>query len=313
MEATLIEVISSRTNPGIDPHLHIWGWEIPTYLFLGGLVAGIMILLPALELRTGKRPQGTGAMLAPFVALGLMSLGMLALLVDLSYPTHVFRFYMSWVPSSPMSWGGWIVAVVSPALVLLGLGGLDDSWRQKLGRIPGISALFSWVDTNRRAVLWTSLLVGIALGTYTGLLLGTMPARPSWNTALLGPLFLTSGISTGAALLLLSGVEGEEQHTLVRWDTAAIAVELGLLALIGASFAGGDLVGRAAIEPVLGGAWTPAFWGLVVGAGLLVPLMMNVTELNRRLPMSRVAPVLVLCGGFVLRWILVAVGQETQL
>lgn len=29
-------IISGRMNPEIDPILHIWGWEIPLYLFLGG-------------------------------------------------------------------------------------------------------------------------------------------------------------------------------------------------------------------------------------------------------------------------------------
>jgi formate-dependent nitrite reductase membrane component NrfD len=35
-------IISGRNNPEIDPHLHIWGWEISLYLFIGGLVAGIL-------------------------------------------------------------------------------------------------------------------------------------------------------------------------------------------------------------------------------------------------------------------------------
>ena len=38
------EIVSTRTNPMIDPAIHIWGWEIPVYLFLGGLVAGMMMI-----------------------------------------------------------------------------------------------------------------------------------------------------------------------------------------------------------------------------------------------------------------------------
>ena len=38
------EITSTRTNHLIDPSLHIWGWEIPVYLFLGGMVAGIMLI-----------------------------------------------------------------------------------------------------------------------------------------------------------------------------------------------------------------------------------------------------------------------------
>ncbi len=34
--------ISGRDIPNIDPFLNIWHWEIPVYLYLGGLSAGIM-------------------------------------------------------------------------------------------------------------------------------------------------------------------------------------------------------------------------------------------------------------------------------
>ena len=38
------EITNTRHNHLIDPTMHVWGWEIPLYLFLGGVVAGIMIL-----------------------------------------------------------------------------------------------------------------------------------------------------------------------------------------------------------------------------------------------------------------------------
>ena len=34
--------VSGRNIPNIDPSLHIWHWQIPVYLFLGGLAAGIL-------------------------------------------------------------------------------------------------------------------------------------------------------------------------------------------------------------------------------------------------------------------------------
>ena len=40
----MLEITTTRHNPLIDPHLAVWSWEIPVYLFLGGLVAGMMIL-----------------------------------------------------------------------------------------------------------------------------------------------------------------------------------------------------------------------------------------------------------------------------
>ena len=40
----MLEITSTRHNPMVDPVLSVWGWEIPVYLFVGGLVAGMMIL-----------------------------------------------------------------------------------------------------------------------------------------------------------------------------------------------------------------------------------------------------------------------------
>ena len=40
----MLELLTTRHNPMIDPILQVWGWEIPVYLFLGGWVAGAMVL-----------------------------------------------------------------------------------------------------------------------------------------------------------------------------------------------------------------------------------------------------------------------------
>ena len=53
------EYTTTRTNAFIDPHVHVWHYEIPVYLFLGGIVAGIMVLSTAagaaLDLWLGDR------------------------------------------------------------------------------------------------------------------------------------------------------------------------------------------------------------------------------------------------------------------
>ncbi len=314
-----VEIIHGRGNPAIDgAHgLHVWGWEVPTYLFLGGIVAGTMILLVAWELTTRERPRSLAAQLVPFLSAGLMSVGMLALLVDLEYPGHLYRFFMAFQPTSPMSWGSWLIALVYPVLVALGVGALSepvrDRVREWLAPVRGlVDGAFRLADTYRRPILWTSLVFGIGVGIYTGLLLGTMVARPMWNTALLGPLFLTSGISTGAAAMLLLPLDEREQHHFVRWDAIAIVAELVLVAVMLVSFATGGEASRHAVSSLLGGEWTPWFWSFVVIGGLLVPLTLAGMEIRLGRPTIRLAPALVLVGGFALRAILVAAGQETS-
>ncbi|MCF6278406.1 MAG: polysulfide reductase NrfD, partial [Anaerolineales bacterium] len=66
---------------------------------------------------------------------------------------------------------------------------------------------------------------------------------------------------------------------------------------------------KAAGAMILGGPYTAMFWGLVVVAGLVAPLILNLVELKRNIPGTRFAPVLILVGGLVLRVVFVAAGQ----
>jgi formate-dependent nitrite reductase membrane component NrfD len=46
-----------------------------------------------------------------------------------------------------------------------------------------------------------TVLFGLGLGLYTGILLNTIPARPLWNSSILPFLFLASGLASGCAFL----------------------------------------------------------------------------------------------------------------
>jgi formate-dependent nitrite reductase membrane component NrfD len=317
MTSQLLETVTTRANPQIDPSLHVWGWQIVLYLFLGGLVAGILILTAALELKPGQRTRTRALSAMPFVALALLSFGMLFLWLDLEHRLWAWRFYATFRPTSPMSWGAWILVLVYPAGLLFGLGSFDASQRIRLlgGTHERLRAslreLLAFGDRFRRPLLLANVGLGVALGLYTGLLLGTMPARLAWNSAVLGPLFLASGISTGAATLLLLKLPEDERRTLVRWDLVAIGAELVLLALMLVGFGTSGEAGRYAAHGFLGGPYTAVFWSLVVVMGLLVPLAMEFLESRRRLPFIALVPVLILAGGLALRWILLVAGQHS--
>ena len=316
MNTTLLESVTTRANHLIDPGLAIWGWQITVYLFLGGMVAGILSLSALLELRHGK-PASRVFRTAPFLALGILSLGMGALFLDLEYPLHVWRFYTRFQLASPMSWGSWILVAVYPAAFVFGLGSLGESGRAAIRKwIPtSLQGMYGKVEKHaidrRREILIGNFFIGLGLGVYTGLLLGTMAARLQWNSALLGPLFLVSGLSTGAAFLLLTGLDEEERKRIVRWDVNAIGTELVLILLMLIGFAYGTESARLAAANFLGGPYTPAFWSLVVILGLVVPLLMEAMEARRHLPFTLVTPALVLVGGLALRAILLVAGQES--
>ena len=314
----MVEIDLVRHNHLIDPQLAIWGWEIPVYLFLGGLTAGVMVLTALLGLRGKGEGLSRWARWLPFAAPALLSAGMLALFLDLEFKLHVYRFYLSFELTSPMSWGSWILVLVYPATLALGLCGLSNEETEALAgwaplRLSGLGALTRWarglVLEHAQTLRWANVALGVGLGMYTGILLGALGARAAWSSALLGPLFLVSGVSTGAALIMLFGISEEEHHCVRRWDMLAVGLELVLLVLFLLGLATGGAAARQAAGLFLGGPYTATFWSLVVVLGQVVPLLLEGIESWRGLRPTRLAPVLLLIGGLSLRWILVAAGQ----
>lgn len=321
------EYTTTRTNALIDPGLHIWHYEVPVYLFLGGLVAGIMVLSGLWLLRAPDRERSRALGLLPWAAPILLSLGMLFLWLDLENRLNVFRFYLTLEPTSPMSWGSWILLAIYPASILLALRTTPTELRgcplSKLARRFGASAvgqraetgfarLAGWVDGHTREIALANVVLGAALGIYTGILLGSLGGRPLWTSAILGPLFLVSGLSTGAAFMMLYGLRDSERRVLGRADMGLIVVELALIGLWLTGLMTGGAAAREAAGMVLGGPYTTAFWTMVVTLGLLVPLLAEWLELRHDAVPGRLAAVLVLVGGFALRWVLVYAGQHAS-
>jgi len=60
----------------------------------------------------------------------------------------------------------------------------------------------------------------------------------------------------------------------------------------------------SAARPITTGHFAPLFWGGLVGLGLIVPLVLNVVG-HRARALGVVSAVLVLVGGFVLRYVVV--------
>jgi protein NrfD len=306
------ELDLSRHSPLVDPRLHVWGWEIPVYLFLGGMAAGVMILGALLAGRPGERSRA--ARWLPLAAPVLVTIGMGALFLDLANKLHVLRFYLALRWTSPMSWGAWILVLVYPVTLLGALAGLaEDDVQRIVARAGPLASLVrrarGFAVTRAPALRRWTIGAGAALGVYTGVLLSTLGARALWGSALLGPLFLVSGVSTGAAFLMLFRVSPDERSLLARWDLAAIGVEALLLALLLVGLATGDAASRGAADLLLGGRFAAQFWALVVVAGLAVPALLEALEARLHLRPTLAAPALVLAGGLALRAILVVAGQ----
>jgi formate-dependent nitrite reductase membrane component NrfD len=307
----MLELVTTRDNPMIDPAMHIWGWEVPVYLFLGGWVAGSMVLA-GWFMRRGRRPgDGCVCHVLPCTSLVLISLGMGALFLDLEHKLYVWRMYLTLQPASPMSWGGWILLLVYPVLALSALLSVPRDW---LERWPAIRRLVARLaePAATRMLGHANILLGVALGIYTGILLSSLGARPLWASAALGPLFLVSGLSTGAAFAHVIAREPVEQATLLRADNVFLAIELVLIGLFLIGLSTASAVHANAAGLLLGGPYTAVFWVFVVGLGIVLPLALQTLMASHRIAHTLVAPALVMSGGLALRFVIVSAGQYSH-
>ncbi|NJL28331.1 MAG: polysulfide reductase NrfD [Thermoanaerobaculia bacterium] len=307
----MIELYSTRANPMIDPAIHLWGWEIPIYLFLGGLVAGMMVISGFFLLSPRYRSSRCACFLLPALGLVLLSAGMFALFLDLEHKPFFWRLYTTFEPTSPMSWGSWILLLVYPALaanLLLGAAHLDERW-------PRLKAYSERLLERRalvRGVGIANMVLGGALGIYTGILLSTLGARPLWSSAVLGPLFLASGLSSAAAFVHLVAREREERELLAKADNGFLVAELFLIALYVIGLATTAGASRAALGLLMGGPFTAVFWVFVVGLGIAVPLVIQPLATLHKIPHTPLAPILVIAGGLILRFVIVYAGQASH-
>lgn len=273
-----------------------WGMYIIWYFFLGG-IAGGAYFMAAIADNFGSRRDREVAKVGYFIAFPLVMICGVLLILDLGMSSRFLNMVKILKFWNPMSLGAWAVGAFgafSAACALLSLG--DSEERITLRR--NVAKVGSWF--------------GFFLAAYTGVLLSNT-AQPIWRDArLMGALFLASGASTGlASIALISYVRGanlgESWSKLKKADTFAMVVELALL------FALVLTLGSSA-DPMIKGSFALPFWGGLVTLGLVVPLGLNFFKPGDGKERTAggtlaIASVLILIGGFLLRYVIVMAGQ----
>jgi protein NrfD len=294
----------SSTWFSAPPH---WGWLIAMYFFVGGLAGGSYFLAVLIDL-LGRREDRPLADLGYYIAFPCIVFGGLLLTLDLTRP---LRFWHMMIESntyrpmlkywSPMSIGSWALLAFGFFTFLSFLGALAED-----GRIawPGFrklrppSALGSLIAT-------AGGLAGFYVAGYTGVLLA-VTNRPIWSdTPLLGMLFVVSAASTSAALIILLarkvGLTVPALADLRRMDDWMIALEL--LVLIALLLSLGP-VARAWIN-----VWG-VFLLVAVIVGNILPLVLAWRARRSGELHVATAAVLILLGGFLLRFVIVFSAQS---
>lgn len=292
-----------------------WGLMIVIYLFTAGVSAGAMITSNLTLLFGGrdfKRVSRWGAYLAPFP----ISLGLGLLVLDLGSPFNFYQLFLTLELSSPMSYGSWIILCFTMISCFYCYLWLPERF-QVLGKTEQLKR---W----QRRVAQIMPFLSLTVATYTGLLLNAA-IRPLWNAPLLPLLFLVSALSTGVAAVILISTfspweraRHRELQVLTKADAGLICLE-GLIILVIAGMARlGSASEMMAINSLLFGSYAWIFWFLIVGLGLIAPLLLEVMELKDLIPVKWAWPVtlsssfLVLWGGFFVRYIITYAGQTSH-
>lgn len=284
-------------------HRAHWKWLVITYFFLGGISGGAQAIAAVASLVGGKRSKPV-VRAARYVSFAAFLPCPPLLILDLKRPERFLHMLRVVKLRSPMSIGTWClvlfggVATATAALQAAEDNLLPVSVRPKLDTVP------------RRGLDAAAGALGLLLAGYTGVLLGAT-AVPLWarRSLLLGPLFLSSALSTAAAAVSLVRSFARRGHdpALARFEQVAALVESALLL---AWLAG---LGRSG-KPLNEGRHGKAIRHGVAGVGLAAPLVLNAATFSLKRggrQVSIVAALLALAGGFLLRYLVIVAGHAS--
>jgi formate-dependent nitrite reductase membrane component NrfD len=199
----------------------VWGPDIPSYLFLGGLAGASSVLAAGAHL-TGRQELARAAKCG---AAGAIGLSMAALVHDLGRPARFINMLRVFKVTSPMSVGTWILSAYTPA------------------------ALAAAACAATRKLPWAGLAatiaaaaLGPAVASYTSVLVADT-ATPAWHRAYRELPFLFVGSAASAA--------GGFGMVAVRPEHAAQAARLAVLGSVG------ELTARSVLLRHMGAAAEP--------------------------------------------------------
>lgn len=304
--------ISGRNLPNIDPSLQIWHWPISVYLFLGGLAAGLLFFAALFTILKKNEENPATVKYAAIIAPIALVLGLLALFYDLTHKIYFWRLYTTVRIESPMSWGAWVLLIITPLSILWVFSYYSELFPKQAIKISMLEKFRKYLAKNRMYMAYALIPLSLVLGIYTGILLSAFNARPLWNNAILGPLFLVSGLSTAAATIILFSKSHYERKLFSKIDLGLIIVELALITHMIMGYWAGSEVQLEAMQLLTNGEFTIMFFVFVVMLGLLFPAVLEIIELKGYKVPVVIPAILILIGGLVFRFVMVEAGQVTR-
>jgi len=284
-----------------SPH---WPVLIDVYFFLGGLAGGAFVIATVATLLDARRFRDISRV-GYYLALVALIPCPIILIVDLGVPVRFMNMMRTFNPLSPMSMGAWALLGFSAcAFVAALLTLLEDAGRAR--SLAGSNIVVGVIGG----------FFGFFLAAYPGVLL-TATARPLWAGGHgLGALFLAVGASTGAAamalvLMLIGRRVADGVATLRTMLVLALLIQILSVVVFVVSVQGsGSAASLRALATLTSGAYSLTFWLGAIAVGSILPLVIGLMDFKRRSRgLTALASILVLVGGFLVKFVIVAAGQ----
>ncbi len=324
-----------------DVHI-IWSLMIVLYPYLTGIVAGAFVI-SALYHLFGRRELEPIARLSLATSFAFLAFATLPLLNHLGHPERALSIIFTPNFSSAMAGFGVLYNTYMLILILE----IWFVWRRDIimlarrsrglrRRLYAAMALWTY-DLSPEAMekdhTATRVLAAIGIPSacllhgYVGFLFGALKANPWWSTPLMPIIFLSSGITSGIAVLIVlylismkmvgGQIHDETVASLNRWLWLFMVITVSLELLEIMTLAYEQSAEWEAIHPLLTTRLSFSFISVQLILGSLIPfiLLMMAVTMNKYLhskvrnTLSLVSSLLLLIQVFAMRWNVVIGGQ----
>jgi Fe-S-cluster-containing dehydrogenase component/formate-dependent nitrite reductase membrane component NrfD len=280
-------------------HAVPWGRKVSMYIWTKSIAAGAF-LLSALGVGLGLAPDNplfTWA--APILALLFLGLTTFLLVVDLKRPERFYTILLR------PQWRSWLT-IGAYILLLYGVSvGLSF-----LAAVFGAGGL-------RHVLLWPGGLLAILAAIYTGFLFGQAKGRDLWLSPALPVHLLVQALVAGAAVLAIVGIAVPSDtatkgllHDMLLWSLLANL----FIMLVGELWMPhGTQDAATAARLITRGSFKQLFWGVVIGLGHAVPVLLLVLVPGSPMVISLLAGALALVGLLAFEHVWLLAGQSVPL
>jgi molybdopterin-containing oxidoreductase family membrane subunit len=275
----------------------MWGQYILFFMFFVGLSAGGLIVASAGRL-FGVKAFKPIVRLAVVEATIAIILAATFILPDLGRPERVLNILLHANLTSPMVWDIVIVfAYMTMSAAYVWLYARADLARAGSPLALGTSSSEQSAARDQRiigAMAWVALPAAILLHSITAWIFGLQISRGFWYSAIMAPLFISSALVSGLALVVLLALASRRVGAL-RFGNDLVAMLGGLLGVFvvaEAFFVFSEMLTAAypgapeeadAIHRLLVGPYAPIFWFEML-VGLLIPFLILATRRLRADP-----------------------------